>query len=136
MWQSVSEQNGAHMKLLPLALVCVFTVGAVAAVMREPDSSMAAPTKAQTAEEARFDLAFRSAKAVKGALRDPSSVRWDFVGVNDAGTVACIKYHAKNGFGGYGASFAVIENNNASDKQADWNRSCTKALHDQTVAAG
>ena len=125
------------MKLLPITLVGAIAVAVLASVMQAPAAAPAASApKAQTAEDARFDLAFHSAKAVKSALRDPSSVRWDFVGVNDAGTVACIKYHAKNGFGGYGASFAVIENNNASDKQADWNRNCTKPLHDQTVAAG
>jgi hypothetical protein len=125
-----------HMKTLHWIFAGVVGVAVAAGVLRQPSAEAATPpTKAQVAEDARFDMAFQAAKAVKSSLRDPDSVKWEFVGVNDAGTVACMKYRAKNGFGGMNAGFAVVANNKATNKQSDWNRYCAAPLHDETVAA-
>ncbi|MCU4120942.1 hypothetical protein [Variovorax sp. N23] len=90
----------------------------------------------QAKGDARFDLAFASAKAVKSTLRDPDSLKWEFIGVNDDATVACLKYRAKNGFGGMNGEFAVIANGKATRSAADWKKHCSAPLHEETVAGG
>lgn len=86
--------------------------------------------------DARFDLAFDAAKAVKSSLRDPDSLKWEFIGVNDEATVACLKYRAKNGFGGMSAATAVVVDRKASKSADDWQKYCSSRLHDETAAAG
>jgi hypothetical protein len=97
-------------------------------------AAQAAANAAKARETARFDLAFDAAKAIKAAMRDPDSLKWESIGVNEDGTVACLKYRARNGFGGMNSEFAVVANNAATRKMSDWKKYCTGPLHDLTSA--
>lgn len=85
-------------------------------------------------ETDRFDLAFDSAKAIRQVMREPASLQWISIGVNNDGTVACLTYRARNGFGGMNIERAVVFNSKASSKKRDWERHCNMPLRDYTAA--
>ena len=87
------------------------------------------------AEDKRFSIAFESGKTLKEAMRDPSSFVAEYAGVDDAGTIVCISYRAKNGFGGMNRESVVFANNTGSKNTADWKKYCTgKPLLDYLAA--
>lgn len=114
-------------------------------VVRCTAEQVSAPPKAEkTAEqiaaevlaEKRHIAAVLSMRAIKKALRDPSSVEWDDVLVNEDATVICIIYRAKNGFGGYTRDQVSIINGEPSKAANIWNKQCAgKTLIDQKFSA-
>lgn len=92
--------------------------------------------KKEANERARIIQAVAATRALKASLRDPDSVRWDSVLVNEDGTVACIEYRARNGFGGMNREFVVFTSNTATQSAAAWNKRCAnKQMHDMRSAA-
>lgn len=87
-------------------------------------------------KKARYALAVAATGALKQSLRNPDSVRWDSVLINEDGTVACINYGAQNGFGGMNREFIVVTKNTAMQTESAWNKHCAnKPLHDLKYAA-
>lgn len=80
----------------------------------------------------RQTLAVMFAKTIKDSMRDPQSFSVEGMRINDDATLACIKYRAKNGFGGVNLEFAVYSNGKVSQDSGLWNAKCTKPLHDLT----
>lgn len=78
--------------------------------------------------------AINSATAVsslKSSLREPSSLQLDWVGVNEKGSIVCIDYRAKNGFGGYAKEYITFINGKSSKSADTWNANCAnKPLYD------
>ena len=127
-----------------------FIIGIAAFVFHDSPATPAAPAAkpltsaevAYKAKEAAFEVAeaarekeragfaAHSIAAVMGALRDPESAKFTYVGVNDGATVACLQYRAKNGFGGMNREIAVIAGNKATSTEADWKRHCSGPLRD------
>lgn len=106
----------------------------VTAIVKTPQK-IEAEAAQKKREDARFDLAYSIGKGLKKSLRDPDSLTWEFVGIDEAATVACIKYRAKNGFGGMNAEAAAIVGTKVLKSTADWNKYCTKPhLYDLTAA--
>lgn len=142
---------------LQIAFVGVLVIGIGIAVSKPGTTAAtagAAPAPTQTAEQAayrakesafadqqakaakaRAQFAASSIEAVMSSLRDPESAKFTYLGVNEEGNVSCLQYRAKNGFGGMNNAFAVIANNKATNKQADWKKYCSGALHDMLAAA-
>lgn len=72
-----------------------------------------------------------AAKLVKNALRDPASVQWESVRVNEDGSLVCLVYRAKNGFGGMNLAPAVSVAGKISTDGDVWNKHCKgKTLFD------
>lgn len=134
---------GKRMGVLGMVFVGVMSFGILGAFMGSRDGSSKSPavpaikTQEQVEkgkDEARFSFAFDSAVAIKKAMRDPDSLKWEYIGVNDDASVACIKYRAKNGFGGMNAEIAVVVKNEITQKAADWDKNCAKGLRNYTAA--
>lgn len=79
----------------------------------------------------RYYQAAITAKLVKNALRDPASVQWESVRVNDDGSLVCLVYRATNGFGGMNLAPAVSIGGKISTDGDVWNKHCKgKTLFD------
>lgn len=94
-------------------------------------------TPAQKAEKQKDDARVQQvqliAMIVKKSMREPESVRWDFIGANDDASVVCMKYRGKNGFGGVSVENASYANGKLSTSKSAWNKSCAgKSLNDDT----
>ena len=62
---------------------------------------------------------------IKRALRDPESVVWEEAPARRDGTVVCIRYRARNGYGGYTREQVVFTEHGNYDTRAAWNRHCS-----------
>lgn len=127
-------------------LTWIATAAAVAAMVlyvvtyepRPPRAEAAPLTPEEQAEKAlderRFNLAVGALIFIKKNLREPESVVWEGVWVNDAATVICVEYRARNGFGGMNRELAVITDSKLEKTARAWNAKCTKGMHDKTSA--
>lgn len=107
-----------------------------AKIQAERDAEKARKELDEKNQKARYVLAVTATGAVKQSLRNPDSVRWDSVLINEDGTVACINYGAQNGFGGMNREFIVVTKNKAMQTEGAWNKHCAnKPLHDLKYAA-
>ncbi len=99
-----------------------------------PEQRQAEIKKKEEEKRNKENRAMNSASAIsslKNALRDPSSLQLDWVGVNEKGTVVCIDYRAKNGFGGYAKEYITYVNGSPSKSAETWNANCAnKSLYD------
>lgn len=128
-------------KLTWLATLVIVPVVAMSIINHKPpppDVEAAPPTPEQLAEkkldERRFNLAVGALIFIKKNLREPESVVWEGVWVNDAATVICVEYRARNGFGGMNKEVAVITDSKLEKTAKAWNSKCTKGMHDKTSA--
>jgi hypothetical protein len=81
-------------------------------------------------------FAWAVTQMVKDAMRDPTSFVVEEALVNDAGTVACLTFRSRNGFGGMNREFAVYAAGKLSQSGAIWNKHCAgKRLNDMTSTA-
>lgn len=127
-------------KLTWLAALVIAPVVAMTIIEFEPSpvAEAAPPTPEQLAEkrldERRFNLAVGALTLIKKSLRDPESVVWETVLVNDDATAICVEYRARNGFGGMNRELAVITDSKLEKTARAWNAKCTKGMHDKTSA--
>lgn len=102
-------------------------------------SAPAAPspekTKADKERDQRTIAAASAMKVLKSSLRDPKSVEWESARTNDTGTLVCISYRARNGFGGMNAAHLVVADGRATESSAEWNKRCTPTLNNVTDGA-
>ena len=69
-------------------------------------------------------------------MRDPDSLKWDQILSNDDGTVVCVTYRGRNGFGGMNFEHAAYTKGAISTTPKAWNKNCAKqSLHDMKYAA-
>jgi hypothetical protein len=115
-----------------LVLLIIFNVAS-----RDKPEQAAAP--ALTAEQqatkaaddadsnARLDNTVRTLKSVKAGLRDPKSVEWVSALANKDGSVVCITYRARNGFGGMNVEQAAMANQTVSGTSDAWQKHCAES---------
>lgn len=85
----------------------------------------------KNAAAARSALALTAAQAIKKAAKNPASITFSTLRVNDAGTVACAEYRGTNSFNAVVPQFTVFVNGKGSTDDAKaWNTHCTKGMHD------
>lgn len=98
-----------------------------------------APEKPLTAEEQeekrldtlRFNTAVGAITAIKKSLKDPSSVEWANILVNDNAEVVCVEYRAKNSFGATVLEASAFVKGVHSKSGDVWNKHCAnKSLYD------
>lgn len=85
----------------------------------------------QQQQERLFQKTAIMAATIKRGLREPESVQWETIMVNDDGSVMCFLYRARNGFGGMTRESVSFANGKASKETAHWNKHCAnKPLND------
>lgn len=67
---------------------------------------------------------------VRQNLRDPSYIEVIDLRASNDGKIACLKYRARNGFGGMIVETAVTKRGNVDTNTSAWNKNCTKAMRD------
>lgn len=98
-----------------------------------PPVKTAEQIAAEEAEKTRGVRAVFVATAIKHGLRDPESLKWQSIGVNDEATVVCAEYRARNGFGGMNVEHTVYAKGKMSNDAASWKRHCAgKSFNDLT----
>lgn len=88
--------------------------------------------KADTERTVKAGIVLQS---IKVAMRDPASVTWSTIRSNEDGSVVCVEYRARNGFGGMNLEYATYSGGKISTKPAAWNKHCTDDLYDMSKAA-
>lgn len=85
-----------------------------------------------TASQTRSALAYAAIKAIKKTAKDPDSVKFTSLRVDEAGDVVCAEFRAKNSFGAVVPTTytASLKNNIDSTSAKDWNKYCTAKMHD------
>lgn len=95
----------------------------------------AAKEKVEAASNARFMNTVATLKSVKSALREPGSVQWEDISANEDGSVVCLTYRARNGFGGMAIERATMAKGQISTKSTAWNKHCAgKSLYEAKSA--
>lgn len=112
--------------------VLIFIVGTAWFIDNPPATEPYVP-KPKTAEEIAQSIRYTKVSlvsaAIKENLRDPNSVDWISAHANDDGSLICLAYRAKNGFG------ALTKENTAmlNGQIVDWNNNCSgKNLHNMS----
>lgn len=110
-------------KVLGFMLLGLFVVGAF---MPRSHNAATAPTTPPTPDprEIQFKQARLAALAIKQAVRDPDSLKFDSINTNEDGSVVCIEYRAKNGFGGVNREYLVYDNGAPREGSKAWNKLC------------
>lgn len=116
------------MKKWAWAVLGAMAVGAITQTLlhlkpQTPEEKAATETQTKLAR-ARHYQAVSAAHSIKTALRDPASVQWESVRVNDDGSLVCLVYRARNGFGGMNLSPAVSIGGKISTDGDVWNKQC------------
>ena len=96
--------------------------------LKELEDKRVAKEKKQ--ESNRSFMAYQSFKAVRSSLNDPDSLIIESISVNEAGTIVCIDYRAKNAYGGYVKSYVAYINGKPSNSAESWNSNCRKGMFD------
>ena len=82
--------------------------------------------QAQDAEqEKKIQRAVALLRTVKKAAREPESIEWTQIIANTSGTVVCVEYRGKNGFGGYSKEAAVLVGDEIKAEKSAWKHHCT-----------
>lgn len=107
------------------------------AELKKRADAKAMEDKKKQADNKRSAYAYLAFKSVKEAVNDRDSLKVEWVGVNEAGTVACVDYRAKNAYGGYVRGTATFINGKPSQAAGVWNANCTaKSFYDYTYVRG
>ena len=86
---------------------------------------VSASSFAGTSED-RFRLVAAMAQEIKGMMRDPDSIIFESTLSNEDATVICIRYRAKNGFGGMNREVMAYANGKASKEPGFYKANCSR----------
>lgn len=89
---------------------------------------------AKEASDMRTKMAYVLIRKVKNSLREPESLDVIEVFSNEKADLLCMKYRARNGFGGYSIGHYVIGSFGDSNSIKDWNNMCLEEMYDVTSA--
>lgn len=123
--------------ILIAGLLVVFGVKASLESARTPikePPKTAEQTAAKEAADMRAKMAYVLIRKVKKSLREPESLDVINVFSNEKADLLCMKYRARNGFGGYSIGYYVIGEFGDSDSVKAWNAMCMSEMYDVTSA--
>lgn len=84
-------------------------------------------------EDLRNRSAYDAATTLKAHLRDPSSLHFERISVNEDGSIVCLRYRARNGFGGLGLEQMVFNDGDGTSSPSAWRKHCKHVeLYDLT----
>lgn len=92
---------------------------------REPAAPIAAELKRQEDADSAYALARIAIGSLRKAVRDPNSLVVEEVYSRRPANAICIRYRAKNGFGGFNRATIVFAGLLLSEKVATWNKYCS-----------
>lgn len=92
-------------------------------------AQIASEAAAKSADTNRFSVARATSAALKQAAREPESVKFDSLRVNEDGTVVCAEFRGRNGFGGMALEHVAVVKGKPDSSVTGWNRQCTKAMY-------
>jgi hypothetical protein len=108
-------------------LISAFSSKSPPAAPKAPEQPKSAEQlAADAAKEKRFRKTVLVAQTIKNSLRDPDSLKWSAILANDDGSVVCVEYRARNGFGGMNVEQASYSKGKLSTDPKPWNRYCAK----------
>jgi hypothetical protein len=84
-------------------------VGEIAAGVSGTNPTARTETAQEKQKAHRDYQAYLAAKALNGSLRNPDSLSFEQILVNSDGSVICMTYRAKNGFGGMNVEHVVFK---------------------------
>ena len=120
---------------LKLILTATAIVAAISLVNKYTGNNDAQkPSITQIDERIRNDAAMAALDQLKLVLRDPASLSVIAVGTDKNGHIVCMKYRAKNGFGGTSISYMVSVHGVLYRKTDVYNKYCSQDLYDETKA--
>ena len=93
----------------------------------QPPAKTAEQVAQDEAKERRHLVVAITAKKLKNGMREPESVEWIFMGTDEKAEVVCLKYRARNGFGGMTVETMTVTTKEAGAESALWNRHCAGA---------
>lgn len=136
---------GRAAKLVVIVLGVVVVGGIVATQQAQQDEAARVAALPQAEREAlalerdnqarRVALAMTAAGAIKKAAKNPDSIKFDTMNVNEKATVACAEYRGTNSFNAVVRQATVfVDGKGSSSDSAAWNKHCTKAMYDLTLA--
>jgi len=129
----VCPQCGARQRYRPSTGIVVFAILAVIFGIYGVTSTNSPPPKAtktaaelaeDEAKERRHLVVAIAAKKLKNSLREPDSVEWIDMLTDERAEVVCLKYRARNGFGGMSVETLTLTKDEAGQDAALWNRHC------------
>lgn len=129
----VKKPVGLTGKLI-VGFFAVSIIGGMIAQETAPKKS-AEQIAAENEQASRAMFVRMAIKSLKKAARDPESVIVDVARSNKDGSVICLEYRARNGFGGMNREHLAVADGKALGTPKHWNTHCTKELFDMTWAA-
>jgi hypothetical protein len=85
--------------------------------------------------EQRFQQTVLVLTSIKANLREPSSVECVDISSSDDGSLVCVQYRARNGFGGMNVESATAARGKLRTGSAAWNKDCAgKSLREMKYA--
>ncbi len=108
---------------------------AAAAPKSATDLAREASIKADAAaKEIRWQKVLGAGGAIRQVMRNPDSIVFEEVRVNQDASIMCFQYRAQNGFGGMNREIMSFVKGNPSQSHAVWNKNCTKPLESYDLA--
>lgn len=96
-----------------------------------------AAEKKKRDESARRSEVIGWSLGIRQGMRDPASLTWRKVLSNEDGSVLCMEFAARNGFGGMNVEHVLIRKGRSSQDAGQWNKHCAgkQFPHDMTDLA-
>lgn len=91
----------------------------------QPPPKTLAQIAEDEAKERRYLVVAITAKKLKNAMREPESVVWEYMGTDENAEVVCLRYRARNGFGGMSVETMTVTTKESGQDAVLWNRHCT-----------
>ena len=84
-----------------------------------------AANKLEAAKDSiRRNMALSAKMTITDAARNPDSVSFARVGVNEDASLVCVQYRAQNGFGGMNVETVAFLNGTPNQTASFWNKRC------------
>jgi hypothetical protein len=80
-----------------------------------------------TKDTIRRNMAWAAKSTITDAARNPDSVSFAYVGVNEDASLVCIRYRAQNGFGGMNVDTVAFLNGVPKQSSSFWNARCANS---------
>ena len=137
------KPNTGWGKKIGIAFAVLFGISFINALSHigQAGSHSAAPTPSpaspQTPDAGKDLTGERKARAVAatmsilGAARDPGSVTFESIGVNESATVTCVEYSGRNGFNGMERGTVAFDGKGTPHQGAAfWNKNCRGKMYE------
>ncbi len=78
-------------------------------------------------DDGRLFISQQVRRTIREGARNPDSVEFDQIGINEDGSVICVEFRAENGFGGMNLEQVMYLDGKPKTDSTSWNKHCTNA---------